>query len=147
MTVQEVKDTKRKRRVLLVGVVALFLCAGTAYGIYWFVHGRFHETTDDAYVGGNLVQITPQVAGMVTAIHADDTNYVNAGQTLVSLDKADAREAIRYAINYDDINTLLAGNGKIVQEVIPDGFLGYTGETPFKYFDGYQMIRFLVKNL
>jgi peptide/nickel transport system substrate-binding protein len=39
---------------------------------------------------------------------------------------------VRYAINYDDITALLNGNGKVVQEVIPDGFLGYTGETPFK---------------
>ncbi len=41
-------------------------------------------------------------------------------------DNADVREAIRYAINYDEINTLLAGTGKIVQEVIPEGFLEAT---------------------
>jgi membrane fusion protein, multidrug efflux system len=97
MTVQEAKDSKKKRRVLIVGVLSLFVLAGIAYGVYWFVHGRFHETTDDAYVGGNLVQITPQVPGMVVAIHADDTNYVNAGQPLVSLDKADARVLVDQA--------------------------------------------------
>ena len=94
---KEVQQAKKKRRVLMVGVLSLFLLAGIAYGIYWFVHGRFHETTDDAYVGGNLLQITPQVPGMVIAIHADDTNYVDAGQTLVSLDKADARVMIEQA--------------------------------------------------
>jgi peptide/nickel transport system substrate-binding protein len=58
--------------------------------------------------------------------------YMGMNAKIAPFDKPEAREAVRYAINYDDINTLLNGNGKIVQEVIPDGFLGYTGETPFK---------------
>jgi membrane fusion protein (multidrug efflux system) len=86
-----------KRAKLLTGVVCAFLLAGIAYAAYWLLHGRYHETTDDAYVGGNLVQITPQVAGTVLAIYADDTDYVKAGQTLVALDKADARVAIEQA--------------------------------------------------
>jgi len=86
-----------KRRVLLIGVIGLFLLAGAGYTVYWLLHGRWHETTDDAYVGGNLVQITPQVAGTVLAIHADDTDYVKGGQTLVSLDKADARVVLDHA--------------------------------------------------
>lgn len=58
--------------------------------------------------------------------------YIGMNAMMPPFDKADVREAMRYAINYDELNTLLAGTGKIVQEVIPDGFLGYTGETPFK---------------
>jgi membrane fusion protein (multidrug efflux system) len=61
------------------------------------LHGRYHETTDDAYVGGNLVQITPQVAGTVVAIYADDTDYVKSGQTMVALDKADAQVLVSQA--------------------------------------------------
>ncbi|HUX25016.1 MAG TPA: efflux RND transporter periplasmic adaptor subunit, partial [Burkholderiales bacterium] len=53
--------------------------------------------TDDAYVGGNMVQITPQVYGTVLAIDADNTDYVKAGQTLVSLDPADSRIALEQA--------------------------------------------------
>jgi len=86
-----------KRAKLLTAVVCAFLVAGIAYAAYWLLHGRYHESTDDAYVGGNLVQITPQVAGTVIAIHADDTNYVKAGQTLVGLDKADARLMVEQA--------------------------------------------------
>jgi membrane fusion protein (multidrug efflux system) len=86
-----------KRRILLVGVIALFLLGGAAYGVYWLLHGRWHETTDDAYVGGNLVQITPQVAGTVLSIYADDTDYVKDSQTLVALDKADARVVLEQA--------------------------------------------------
>ena len=58
--------------------------------------------------------------------------YIGMNAKIAPFDNVDAREAIRYAINYDEINTLLAGNGKIVQEIIPDGFLGYTGENAFK---------------
>ena len=86
-----------KRRVLLIGVIGLFLLGGVAYSVYWLLHGRWHETTDDAYVGGNLVQITPQVAGTVLSIYADDTDYVKDGQTLVALDKADARVMLEQA--------------------------------------------------
>src|SRR5262249_3227846 len=70
----------------------------------------------------------------VQLVKANQTQleYIGMNATIPPFDKADAREAIRYAINYDEINTLLAGTGKIVQEIIPDGFLGYTGETPFK---------------
>jgi len=97
MTVQAVKDTKKKRRLLLLGVLSLFLLAGAAYGAYWTLHGRYHESTDDAYVGGNLVQITPQIAGTVLSIHADDTEYVESGKPLVSLDRADAQILVAQA--------------------------------------------------
>jgi membrane fusion protein (multidrug efflux system) len=80
-----------KRAKLLTAVISAFLLVGIGYSVYYLVYARYHETTDDAYVGGNLVQITPQIAGMVIGIHADDTQYVKAGQTLVNLDKADAR--------------------------------------------------------
>ncbi|NTW02683.1 MAG: ABC transporter substrate-binding protein [Oscillochloris sp.] len=57
--------------------------------------------------------------------------YVGMNATKAPLDNPDVREAIRYAINYDDIITLLGGNAELVQEIIPIGFLGHTGETPF----------------
>jgi peptide/nickel transport system substrate-binding protein len=57
--------------------------------------------------------------------------YVGLNATEPPLDNPDVREAIRYAINYDDIITLLGGNGELVQEIIPIGFAGHTGSTPF----------------
>jgi membrane fusion protein (multidrug efflux system) len=82
---------------MVAGVLGVFLLAGIGFGAWWLLVGRWHETTDDAYVGGNLVQITPQVAGVVLAIHADDTQHVDAGQPLVELDKADAEVALAQA--------------------------------------------------
>jgi peptide/nickel transport system substrate-binding protein len=57
--------------------------------------------------------------------------YLGMNATEPPLDNPDVREAIRLAINYDDIVTLLGGNGELVQEIIPVGFLGHTGENPF----------------
>ena len=87
----------KKRQILLLGVVSLFLLAGAGYAAWYLIHGRYHETTDDAYVGGNLVQITAQIAGTVVSIHADDTDYVKSGQPLVRLDKADAQVMVAQA--------------------------------------------------
>jgi len=86
-----------KRRLLLVGVLSVFILAGAGFTLWWLLHGQYHETTDDAYVSGNLVQITPQVAGTVLAIRADDTDYVKSGNTLVELDKADAQTVLAQA--------------------------------------------------
>jgi membrane fusion protein (multidrug efflux system) len=86
-----------RRALLLSLLVGLFLAAGVGYGVYWALVARYVESTDDAYVGGNLVQITPQVSGTVLAIRADDTDYVKAGQTLVELDQADSRVALEQA--------------------------------------------------
>jgi membrane fusion protein (multidrug efflux system) len=81
----------RRRRLLLSLVLAGFAAVGIGLGGWWLASGRYYESTDDAYVGGNLVQVTPQVAGTVLAIRADDTDFVNIGDTLVELDKADSR--------------------------------------------------------
>ena len=86
-----------KRRFLLLAVLAVFLLGGGVAALWYFLVGQYHETTDDAYVGGNLVQITPQVAGTVLAIYADDTDYVKSGQPLVELDKADAQVSLSQA--------------------------------------------------
>jgi membrane fusion protein (multidrug efflux system) len=58
---------------------------------------RYEQSTDDAYVSGNVVQITPQIAGTVVSIAADDTQFVKAGDTLVQLDPADSKIAVDQA--------------------------------------------------
>jgi len=88
-------NSKRNRMLLLVTLGILVI--GIGYGIYWQLVLRLRETTDDAYVNGNVVQITPQIAGTVVGINADDTQYVTAGQPLVRLDPADAKVALDQA--------------------------------------------------
>jgi membrane fusion protein, multidrug efflux system len=86
-----------KRRLLLILFSLVVLAALIAYGAWWYIFARHYESTDDAYVAGNVVQVTPQVAGTVTAIHADDTERVEAGKPLIELDPSDARVALAQA--------------------------------------------------
>jgi peptide/nickel transport system substrate-binding protein len=69
----------------------------------------------------------------VQLVTGDNTQLIYIGMNAMKppLDNSDVREAIRYAINYDEIIALTGGDAKLVQEVIPAGFLGHTGEIPF----------------
>jgi len=92
----EAKPISARKRWLLI-VVAASALIGAAYGGYWAIGLRYSQSTDDAYVSGNVVQITPQIAGTVIGIAADDTQFVKAGETLVQLDAADAKIALEQA--------------------------------------------------
>ncbi|HDR8952235.1 HlyD family secretion protein [Burkholderia vietnamiensis] len=92
---QPQNNGKRKRMMTLL--IAVIVIAAIAYGLYYFLVARFHEETDDAYVNGNVVQITPQVTGTVIAVKADDTQTIKAGDPLVVLDPADSQIALQQA--------------------------------------------------
>ena len=86
-----------RRGRLLRGLLAIVVLLLAAFALWYFAFGRWFEETDDAYVQGNQVQITPQVAGTVVAIAADDGMRVEQGQLLVQLDPADTEVALRQA--------------------------------------------------
>ncbi len=86
-----------KRKALIALLAASLGLAGAAYGAYYFLDARYHVETDDAYVNGNVVQITPQVSGTVIAVNADNTQIVKAGEPLVQIDPADAKIALQQA--------------------------------------------------
>jgi membrane fusion protein (multidrug efflux system) len=88
---------KSRRGLWLTIMVSAFLAVGIAYGVYWAKVLRYSQSTDDAYVNGNVVQITPQISGTVVSIGADDTQFVKSGQPLVRLDQADAKVALDQA--------------------------------------------------
>ena len=85
------------RRKGLLLVAACVLLAGLIWGIWHGLHARYRENTDNAYVAGNVVQITPQTGGTVVSIGADETEQVRSGQVLVRLDPSDARVALEQA--------------------------------------------------
>ena len=101
---------------------AAFVAAGAGWSVYWFTDARWHEATDDAYVDGNVVQITPQISGTVVAIGADDTQLVRAGQPLVKLDPADAQVALdqadaQLARTVREVRNLFATTGELAANV------------------------------
>jgi membrane fusion protein (multidrug efflux system) len=88
--------SKRRRGLL---VLALVVVIGLlVWAARWYSHGRWFVVTEDAYVGGTIVQITAEIPGTVRAIHPRETGGVTAGQTLIELDPADARVATDTAI-------------------------------------------------
>ena len=91
-----VKKSSR-RKLLLALLVAVLALAGAGYGLYYFLDARFHVDTDDAYVNGNVVQITPQVTGTVIAVQADNSQIVKKGEPVVQIDPADARIVLQQA--------------------------------------------------
>jgi membrane fusion protein (multidrug efflux system) len=88
---------RNTRKLALVGLSVTFLGAALVYGGYWAMVGRFHQSTDDAYVAGNQVPITAEAQGTVRAILADETTQVQEGQVLVRLDDSDAQVALQEA--------------------------------------------------
>jgi membrane fusion protein (multidrug efflux system) len=88
---------RSKRKLLLSLLAAAIVIGGAGWGGYYYTTGRFFESTDDAYVSGNLVQLTPQVSGTVIAVNADDTQIVHQGAPVVTLDAADAKAALANA--------------------------------------------------
>jgi len=83
----------RARRLGLFGLGAAVALSGLGYLGYWFFDGRYYQSTDDAYVNGDVVQVTSEIPGTVIALNVDDTQPVHAGQSLLQLDPADAKIA------------------------------------------------------
>ena len=110
----------RRRGLAFVALAAAIAAVGWG-GWHWF-QGRHRQTTDNAYVAGNVVQITPQVGGTVIAILADDNDAVKAGQPLVKLDTADAQVALdqaeaQLAQTVREVRALYSGNQTLKAQV------------------------------
>ncbi|MDX8000539.1 multidrug efflux MFS transporter periplasmic adaptor subunit EmrA [Xenorhabdus sp. Reich] len=92
-----ITEKKSKRKLALLMATLLFICVGLGYFIYWYTVLRHYQTTEDAYVIGNQVQVMAQVSGSVASIHADNTDFVRQGDILVSLHTIDAEHAVERA--------------------------------------------------
>ncbi|HVR50943.1 MAG TPA: biotin/lipoyl-binding protein, partial [Pseudorhodoferax sp.] len=111
-----------KRKKALTAIAAVVVVAGLGLAAYEWLVASHYEETDNAYVQGNLVQITPQIGGTVMAILADDTDRVQAGQPLVQLDPADGRVALeqaeaQLAQTVRQVRTLYANNGALSAQI------------------------------
>lgn len=89
---------KRKRTRLLLGVIAfLAVACGGVYGRYWYVVGRFVESTNNAYLRADQVAMAPRVSGQVADIYVRDNEDVVAGQALVKIDSRRYEMSVRQA--------------------------------------------------
>ena len=123
---EQTNHTPQSRRKLALGLSAAVLAA--AAGIAWSSPGVLgigwnSQQTEDAYVEGNLVHVTPQVAGTVTRIAADNTDFVRPGEVLVQLNDVDARLALdraeaALARSARQVRSQLAGVGQLRATVV-----------------------------
>jgi membrane fusion protein, multidrug efflux system len=89
----EPEKSKRWPTILMIGALVAIL----GVGIYYFGFHKDRVATEDAYVNGNLVRLTPQVNGTVIGINIDETQFVKRGQVLVQLEPRDADLALATA--------------------------------------------------
>ena len=87
----------RLRRFAIYGVALLIGVGAAWYGQQWWTVGRFIESTDDAYVGGEVTVIAPKVAGFITEVAVTDNQAVRAGDLLLKLDDRDYRAVLAKA--------------------------------------------------
>jgi len=103
---------RKKRKPLLMLLLVVCVILAIAYALYWFLILSHQQNTDDAYVAGNQVQISPQVSGSVSKVWFDNTDLVHKGDILVSLDKTDANQAL------DKAETALASSVRQVRQLM-----------------------------
>ena len=110
------------RKKALTALASVVVVAGLGWAAYEYLVASHYESTDNAYVQGNVIQITPQIGGTVMAIMADDTDFEKAGQPLVQLDPADAKVALdqaeaALAQAVRQARTLYANNGSLRAQI------------------------------
>jgi len=90
-----IRAERRRKGFLVLGAVVL--AAAVIWGLYWLLWARNYESTDDAYVAGNIVAVTSRENATVTALHADNTQAVKRGQLLIEMDPSIAQVNIKAA--------------------------------------------------
>ena len=98
----ETSPPKKHRQPPLkrIALVALLVLAGIGiarFASHWWTVGRFSESTDDAYVGGDVTVIAPEVAGFIHQLAVSDNQLVHVGDLLIKLDDRDYRAALAKA--------------------------------------------------
>jgi membrane fusion protein (multidrug efflux system) len=83
-----------KRKMVFTGVAALLALAAAAYGVHWVLVGRFHVSTDDAYVRANNTTLGARVSGHISTIFPRDNALVHAGEVIFKIDDGDYRIAV-----------------------------------------------------
>jgi membrane fusion protein (multidrug efflux system) len=77
-----------RKKLIRLSAAALVILA-LAFGIPVFIHSLSHESTDDAFIDGTVVAVSPRVNGYVAKVHVTDNQHVRAGDLLLELDPND----------------------------------------------------------
>lgn len=85
-----------RRPAFLIGA-ALILLLAILFGVRYWVYARSHETTDDAFIDGHIIQVSPKVSGNIVKVYVSDNQIVNAGDLLAEIDDRDLQAKVDQA--------------------------------------------------
>src|ERR1700752_1060456 len=88
-------DFFKRRSVLVAG--AVILVVGLIIGIRYWLYSRSHESTDDAFIDGHIIQVIPKASGYVANIYVNDNQQVKAGDLIVEIDPRDYEVRLQQA--------------------------------------------------
>ena len=89
------KSQQRKKGLSIFILLLLLIAIGSA--AYWFFFIKGFEETEDAYVSGNQVMVSSQIAGNISKINVDNMDPVQAGDVLLELDDTNAKLSFEQA--------------------------------------------------
>src|SRR5947207_15044191 len=85
-----------RRPAFLIGASLIMLLA-ILFGVRYWAYARSHETTDDAFIDGHIIQVSPKVSGYVLKVYVSDNQTVNAGDLIAELDARDLQATVEQA--------------------------------------------------
>jgi membrane fusion protein (multidrug efflux system) len=91
-----VKGAFRKHPIAMVVCLGLIVI-GVIGGIAWYLHGRHYESSDDAFIDGRPVLMSPQVTGSIVSVNVTDNQIVKTGDLLATIDARNYKAAVDQA--------------------------------------------------
>ncbi|MBO0799140.1 MAG: HlyD family secretion protein, partial [Blastocatellia bacterium] len=85
------------KRPVFRGALALLALAAIGYGLHIYLHSRAYESTDDAFIEGHVVPLSPKVSGYAVKVYVDDNQHVKKGELLVEIDPRDYQNRLEQA--------------------------------------------------
>jgi membrane fusion protein (multidrug efflux system) len=88
-------DFRKHKKILSVAAVVLII--GLIFGVRYWLYARSHESTDDAFIDGHIIQVSPKASGYVKKIYVNDNQQVKAGDLIAVLDARDYEVKLQQA--------------------------------------------------
>src|SRR5260370_5101495 len=85
-----------KRPAFLIGAVVLLVIVAIV-GLRSWPYARSHESTDDAFIDGHIIQISPKASGYISKVYVRDNQNVNAGDLVAEIDPRDYEAKVAQA--------------------------------------------------
>lgn len=85
------------KRPAFLAIAAILLIVAAVFGIRYWLYARAHESTDDAFIDGHVVQVSPKVSGYVAKVYVTDNQEVKEGDLVAELDARDYEARVQQA--------------------------------------------------